>query len=350
MPYMERTTGTITTTQTDAAAVDEVQTIDLGDFGAADTFTLTHGGTTTSAITYASDISADINTQLELLASIGSGGVSVSRTSATVYVVTFDGTNTQGKQMGAITITGATGFTPTGVTETTPGQSAKTVTLPLGASIAEVRRVRAGLFEDASTNDLTITDANGTTIFSVANIDTNVSGALYDAFLGVDGVDQAGNAAANVLEGVFESPATIVVKTDAPAAEGSVVLYTKGGYGSSPIVRKRRTGTITTDASGNATSQIRLAGPLAAVKGVEVTGFDSSTDYTITDAEGATVWSKTAIDATTAYRSALGHDGLDQAGNAAADTIEGVFVSPLTVTIANGGNATSGVVAVLTEG
>ena len=102
------------------SAENEVQTIDLGDFGAADTFTLTWDGNATDPITHDTDISTDIDTALEALAGIAVGDISVSRTSETVYVVTFEGALAE-QDVSAITITDATGFTPTGVTETNAG-------------------------------------------------------------------------------------------------------------------------------------------------------------------------------------------------------------------------------------
>lgn len=347
MPYMERSTGSITTSQTDAAAINEVQTLELNDIGAGDTYTLTHGGTTTGTITYAADSSAAIKTALELLASITT--VTVTSTDDDTYPVTFSGVD-GGKNMGPITITGATGFTPTGVTETTPGQSAKTVTLNLGHKYAEVKRIRAGLFEDAATNDLDIQDADARKIFLVTNIDTDVSSVLYDKAIGYDGEDEVGNTAANVLAGVFASPATIIVRTDAPAT-GSVLLYTKGGYGNSPTHRKRTSGTLTTTSGGAASGEISLGSAFAVVKRVRALGFDTSTDYTVTDAHGRNIWTDTARDADTpAIDVAVGSDGVDQDGNAAADTVETIAKSPLTVTIANGGNVTTGSVTVFVEG
>ena len=99
-------------------AVQEVQTLNFNDISTGDTFKLTHNGVESALVTYSTDMSTDIDTALTALASIEE--VSVSKTSLSVYVVTFTGAagNTD---MGAITITTQTGFTATGVTETTKG-------------------------------------------------------------------------------------------------------------------------------------------------------------------------------------------------------------------------------------
>lgn len=359
MALVSRTTGLITGSRTDANRVNEVQTIDLGDIGAADTFTLTHGGTTTGTITYSTDMTSAIDTALEGLASIGTGGVTVAKSSLTVYTATFDGTATSGKNMGAITITGATGFTPTGVTETTKGRSAATYTMGFGSKFVEVFRVQAGLFEDASTNDLIITDKKGRTVFSATGLDLNVSGAMYNTHIGADGKDQAGNASANLARPIFEAPLTVVVRNDAAAATGSVRVYGRAGLANGKTFRSFTTGTLTTSSGGAATGYIHFADyNLAIPRQVILSGFDSSTDYVIEDDNGSTdkftVFSKTGLDGTNATAPvgvdfAIGTDGTDQAGNAAADVLPIIAKSPLKVTIANGGNATTGSVTVICE-
>jgi len=107
---------------TTSTGTNEVQTIDLGDIGAADTFKLTFNTHETGLITYADPMNAAIQTALAGLSDFADDetDVTVTRTSATVYVATFVGTKAQ-TDVGAITITSTTGFTPTGVTETTKG-------------------------------------------------------------------------------------------------------------------------------------------------------------------------------------------------------------------------------------
>lgn len=116
-----------------SATDNEVQTLNFNDIGAADTFTLTHAGTATGAITYSADMSTDIDTALSALATIDN--VTVSKTSLSVYVVTFTG-GSGNTDVSALTITNQTGFTATGVTETTKGG---TVGIPPGAQFALIQ-------------------------------------------------------------------------------------------------------------------------------------------------------------------------------------------------------------------
>lgn len=99
---------------------NEVQTIDLGDIAAADTFKLTFNGHETVAITYSADMTTDITAALVGLADFVTGDVVVTKTDTHTYVVTFE-QNVGNQDVGAITITSPSGFTPTGVTETNKG-------------------------------------------------------------------------------------------------------------------------------------------------------------------------------------------------------------------------------------
>src|SRR3972149_1469011 len=202
---LERSTGSITTSVDDVNAVNEVQTIELNDIGAADTFTLTYGGQTTSTITFNADpatFAADIQTKLIALSNIGPSDVTVTATDGNSMVVTFVG-DLRGRQVTQITITSPTGFTPTGVTPTTPGRSAVTRTLSGGTEFYEVLRVRVGLFENGATNDISIKDVAARTILAKTGLDFNVSGVKYDEWLGSDGADQAGKVTAKGARGVF---------------------------------------------------------------------------------------------------------------------------------------------------
>ena len=120
---------------------NEVQTLNLGDISTGDTFKLTFSAAeTAAAVTYSTDMSTDITTILESLASIDPGDVVVVKVSLTVYTVTFQGQYAN-QDAGAITITSPVGFTPTGVTETAKGGSASealTDTATLGDPISLV--------------------------------------------------------------------------------------------------------------------------------------------------------------------------------------------------------------------
>ena len=94
----------------------EVQTLELGDIAAADTYKLTADGVETSLITYAADSSADILAALIAHPSFTADDfVSITATDDDTYPITF----TKGFDAPTLTITTVTGFTPTGVTATT---------------------------------------------------------------------------------------------------------------------------------------------------------------------------------------------------------------------------------------
>src|SRR5436190_24321872 len=75
--------NTVAVTNKDASAVmyvrpyltNEIQTITLSSWDATDTVKFTHNAVESAAVTYSADVSADIQTALESLASIGSGNV-----------------------------------------------------------------------------------------------------------------------------------------------------------------------------------------------------------------------------------------------------------------------------------
>lgn len=97
----------------------DVQTIELGDIAAADTYKLTFNTHATGTITYEADSSVAIKAALEALADFEPGDIlSVVSVDDDTYTVTFDPSL---GNVGAITITNASGFTPTGVTHTATG-------------------------------------------------------------------------------------------------------------------------------------------------------------------------------------------------------------------------------------
>jgi hypothetical protein len=107
-----------------AAARNEVQTINLNDAAAADTFTLTQSfgaGGTTGAISWnatPATLASNITPALDALTNIGT--VTVANTTGQNYTVTFDGGVGSATDMPLMTIT-PTGFTSGGITETTSG-------------------------------------------------------------------------------------------------------------------------------------------------------------------------------------------------------------------------------------
>lgn len=94
----------------------EVQTLELNDIAAADTYKLTADGVETSLITYAADSSAAILAALIAHPSfVAADIVSITATDDDTYPITF----TKGFNAPTLTITTFSGFTPTGVTATT---------------------------------------------------------------------------------------------------------------------------------------------------------------------------------------------------------------------------------------
>lgn len=95
--------------------VSEIQTLELNDIAAADTYKLTANGVETTLITYAADSSAAILAALVAHPSfVAADIISVTATDDDTYPITF----ALSFDAPTITITTFTGFTPTGVTAT----------------------------------------------------------------------------------------------------------------------------------------------------------------------------------------------------------------------------------------
>jgi hypothetical protein len=101
---------------------DEVQILELNDIAAADTFKLTFNGHESGVVTYSADMHVAIQAALVALVDFDAGDVVVARVDDNSYKVTFGGAFAR-KDAGPITVTSPTGFTPTGVTETTKGRA-----------------------------------------------------------------------------------------------------------------------------------------------------------------------------------------------------------------------------------
>lgn len=104
----------------EATLSNEVQTITLSSWDSGDTIRFTFNAHETTAVTYASDVSATIQAALIALADFDTGDLTVSRTDINTYVVTFAGARA-GKEVTAITCTNGTGSATGTVTETTKG-------------------------------------------------------------------------------------------------------------------------------------------------------------------------------------------------------------------------------------
>jgi hypothetical protein len=115
------------------AGTDEVQTLTIGGTPSGGTFQLRFQGLVTAAITWSSTnatLIANIDTALEALGSIGSGGVTVAGGTLTAGIgtVTITFTAQNGKKavpLLEVADNSLTGTSPTlGITETTPGVNA----------------------------------------------------------------------------------------------------------------------------------------------------------------------------------------------------------------------------------
>lgn len=119
-----------------SAGTDEVQTVSITGTPTGGTFTLTFGGATTAPIVYNATAAA-VDSALEALGSIGTGGVTVTGGPgpATAWTVTFTGvlasSNVAPITGSATGLTGGTTPTVT-VTTTTPGVPVDLTALPSG--------------------------------------------------------------------------------------------------------------------------------------------------------------------------------------------------------------------------
>jgi hypothetical protein len=120
---------------------NEIQTITIGGTPTAGSFTLTYQGNTTAAINWSATnatLVSNIDTALEALGRIGTGGVVTAVGTATAgigtFTVTFSGTNNARKNVPQMTVTSSlTGTSPTiAVTTSTPGVEADGRILPKG--------------------------------------------------------------------------------------------------------------------------------------------------------------------------------------------------------------------------
>lgn len=138
---------------------NETQSIDLGDIGVADTFTLGFGGLTTAAIAYSATtatLAANIKAGLEALSTIADGDITVVWRSAQLYEITFGG-SLAATNVTPLTITNPTTFTPGSVVEVRAGTDQPTAT---PSNIVLLGRVNQAIqiYKDSDGDGLT-TDA-----------------------------------------------------------------------------------------------------------------------------------------------------------------------------------------------
>jgi hypothetical protein len=115
---------------------------------------------------------------------------------------------------------------------------------------------------------------------------------------------------------------------------------------------------ITTDAAGAGVGTLNLGSAYRRVSRVRITEATTATaDFSVVDADGEPIFIKTAVDDSPLYDKYIvvdEADVIDVNGEAAAANAEGtgppIAKSPLTITIANGGDTKTHTFAVYTEG
>ena len=317
--------------------------IDLGDIGAADTFTLTPtrvdlaaAGSATGAISFvgAGGQAAGAQTAIRALGGIYADAT-VTFVSAELYDIrVFGGYN-------VTWVVTPTGFTPGSTVETTAGSVVYAKQVPIGR-FAEVKKV---VFKNFNDNALVvaITDADAKTVFSTT-LDTSTASAdvPYVRLLTADGVaGEDGAAASNVNSGVFRGPLNVSITANAPTNKAQVngigpvgrLSLTvadpfEGQKGSRRILKR------TSGARSALSGTIGLGAPNAKVRRIRLkASSDTSVAPTLTDADGLVIYTKTSTDYTAGLGvfEQLSHDGVDQAGNAVADLLDVVAKSPITL-------------------
>jgi hypothetical protein len=308
----------------------DVTTFDLGDIGAADTFTLTPtrvdtatAGTATGAIAYhatQATLTSNIQTAVRALAGIYADATCANGVDAAHKVLTVLG----GYDV-TWAVTDQTTFTANATVETTPGKTTYNGTIPIGR-FGVIKRIRAEGFADASL-DISVIDELSQDVLVKTAIDTYDSGDdPYDKYLTADGVaGEDGAAAANVSSAFCQGPLAVIIATSAPAAEGILAVIADSGLGNG--LRLRSTGAFTA-----ASTTVNLGAPFALIKAIRLTSSaDTSVAPTITDAYSKNIYLKSSSDYDPAILKQLSHEGVDQAGNAVADLLDVVAKSPITV-------------------
>lgn len=179
-----------------------------------------------------------------------------------------------------------------------------------------------------ATLNVSITDAAGKTVYANAAANCTTGNGI-DVYVTADGVaGEDGAAAALTSGGLFEGPLSVSVTGTAENQAGDVLVLANMGSRNGGF-KQRHTGTFT-----GATQDVTLGSQYAAVKKIKLEAVsDTSIAVAIADAYGKNVYTKAASNFTTAVEEQLGHEGVDQAGNAVADVLDVVVKSPVTVTL-----------------
>jgi hypothetical protein len=115
---------------------------------------------------------------------------------------------------------------------------------------------------------------------------------------------------------------------------------------------------ITTDGAGDGVGTLNIGSAYRRITRVRITEATTATaDFTVVDADGKAIFTATGVDDSPAYDKyivAAEGDVIDTGGEAAAAdsavSIAPIAKSPLTITVANGGDTKTHVFAVYSEG
>jgi hypothetical protein len=225
---------------------NEVQTIDLGDFGAGDTTKFTHATVeTTGTLAFdtldaggtAAARAAIVKGVLDELASLPAEAMTVAEvTENLVYSVTFGGTLAR-TDVSAITITTPVGFTPTGVTETTKGvvstqDEAQTITLTGGPTDGTFTVTWTGVGADINVTTPPI-PATATATEVKDALKAALGAAGTGGYQGSDIVDVRTGAGTSgdpfVHTLTFSGPTTRDLNVDAVTVDGSKLFTNTAG-------------------------------------------------------------------------------------------------------------------------
>jgi hypothetical protein len=305
---------------------------------------LAQAGTATGAITadaVDATFAANIQAGIRALGGIYADATVVPGTTDTFIITVKGGYN----------ITWATTFTSPTITESgsaggvtaVPGSVLYQKELGIG-KFGEVNKILVKGFNDNALA-LDIKDKDGKSVF-VATIDTSTTqaDAPYIQLLSTDGVagnDGLAGATPSSFSGVFRGALVAKVTANAPVTKAGpspsfkpvaprVTLTVRGDEGESKGSHKfkERTSGAKTALSGT----IGLGADIAILKRIEYqASSDTSVAFTLTDADGRVAFNIGSGNYTTKQIEQVADSGVDQAGNALADTVESVVKSPLTI-------------------
>lgn len=213
---------------------NEVQTLTIGGTPTGGTFKLAFDGYTTAAITWSATngtLIANVDTALEALSSIGTGGVTCADSTLSSGIgdltITFAGTNTAKRVQALITVAlnSLTGTAPTvEVAETTAGVRATGLGSSIGALYLDV--TNGALYQNTGTSDAPVwsaTDLSGVTSSAdeINTLDGVTAGTVTASkAVVVDANKDIGTFRHITLSGNIVTGATTLSETDLAKIDG----------------------------------------------------------------------------------------------------------------------------------